>query len=168
MFSRNGFLPIYDAARRIPRCVVQRLHSDGLQKNANRKSSSFHEDDDQDPRFAAYLDSYRGSGYDRGHMAAARDHSHSKSALTSTFQLDNIAPQIGPAMNRGAWERLERYVRGLCLDYYDVTVVSGPLFLPRMDSEGRWTVLHEVIGGPLVGSAVPTHFFKAILARNPK
>lgn len=34
--KRLGFLPVYDSARRIPRCVVQRLHADGLHKNAKR------------------------------------------------------------------------------------------------------------------------------------
>lgn len=71
-------------------------------------------------------------------------------------------------MNRGAWERLERYVRQLTKDFADVTVVSGPLFLPTMDAAGNWIVRHQVLGGPLVGSAVPTHFYKAVLARGPK
>jgi len=38
---------------------------------------------------------YKGSGYDRGHMAAAGNHRHSQAAMDQTFVLSNISPQVG-------------------------------------------------------------------------
>jgi endonuclease G len=55
-------------------------------------------------------------------------------------------------------------VRGLTRQFDDVYVVSGPLFLPKFDAaEGKHFVKYEVLGDP-PNTAVPTHFFKVILA----
>lgn len=37
---------------------------------------------------------YNGSGYDRGHLAPAADHSHDLVKLKETFSLINISPQV--------------------------------------------------------------------------
>ena len=37
---------------------------------------------------------YQGSGYDRGHMAAAANHRQSVNAMKQTFTLSNTAPQV--------------------------------------------------------------------------
>lgn len=38
---------------------------------------------------------YRGSGFDRGHLAAAANHKWSQKAMEDTFYLSNVAPQVG-------------------------------------------------------------------------
>jgi len=43
--------------------------------------------------------------------------------------------------------------------------VTGPLYLPRRDSDGKYRVSYEVIGNP-PNVAVPTHFYKVILAED--
>ena len=53
---------------------------------------------------------YLKSGYDKGHLAAAQDFAYSKSAMLATFDYINALPQA-PALNRGAWKRLESKVR---------------------------------------------------------
>jgi endonuclease G len=45
-----------------------------------------------------------------------------------------------------------------------VYVVSGPLYLPRQEADGKWYVRYQVIGNP-PNTAVPTHFYKVILTR---
>lgn len=37
---------------------------------------------------------YRGSGFDRGHLAAAANHKWSQKAMEDTFYLSNVAPQV--------------------------------------------------------------------------
>lgn len=37
---------------------------------------------------------YRGSGFDRGHLAAAANHKWSQKAMADTFYLSNVAPQV--------------------------------------------------------------------------
>lgn len=39
-------------------------------------------------------DDYRGSGFDRGHLAAAANHKWSQKAMDDTFYLSNVAPQV--------------------------------------------------------------------------
>jgi endonuclease G len=63
-------------------------------------------------------------------------------------------------LNRGYWADLEKYARDLTKSYKAVDVVTGPLYLPYTDSDGRRFVKYEVIGPSDV--AVPTHFFKVI------
>lgn len=74
---------------------------------------------------------YKGSGYDRGHMAAAGNHKNCQKNIQQTFHLSNIAPQVGPGFNRHSWNRLEKYVRHLTKNYKDVYVCTGPLYLPK-------------------------------------
>ncbi len=49
--------------------------------------------------------------------------------------------------------------------YPSVRIVTGPLYLPRLHPDGKWRVSYEVIGSP-ANVAVPTHFFKVIVAED--
>jgi len=74
---------------------------------------------------------YKGSGYDRGHLAAAGNHKVEQKHMEQTFFLSNMAPQIGIGFNRDSWNRLEKHVRKLTNVYKDVYVCTGPLYLPK-------------------------------------
>lgn len=76
---------------------------------------------------------YRGTHYDRGHMApnyviASR---YGREAQEETFLMTNIAPQKG-RLNRKIWQRLEE----VAADYFserfpEVWVITGPIFDER-------------------------------------
>lgn len=75
-------------------------------------------------------DAYRGSGYDRGHMAPnfAMATRYGLQGQAESFLMSNIIPQT-PRINRYLWKELEmrvarRYSR--CFD--EVWVVTGPVF----------------------------------------
>lgn len=74
---------------------------------------------------------YKGSGYDRGHLAAAGNHKSHQRHIEQTFFLTNMAPQVGAGFNRDSWNRLEKYVRNLTKVYKNVYVCTGPLYLPK-------------------------------------
>lgn len=74
---------------------------------------------------------YKGSGYDRGHLAAAGNHKVDQKHMEQTFFLSNMAPQVGVGFNRDSWNRLEKHVRKLTNIYKDVYVCTGPLYLPK-------------------------------------
>jgi endonuclease G len=96
-------------------------------------------------------------------MAPAADNNSSQKALDETFLLTNMAPQ-DPGFNRGYWAHVENFVRSLTRHFDNVYVITGPLYLPEKDlSNEKYYVKYEVIGTP-PNIAVPTHFFKVILA----
>ncbi|KAJ9507830.1 hypothetical protein QJQ45_019267 [Haematococcus lacustris] len=126
--------------------------------------SEFFQDPAADPLLCSKLADFRGSGYDRGHLAPAADHRNSQEAMDQTFSLLNISPQVGEGFNRDYWCRLERHIRSLTSLCADVFVVTGPLFMPTLDATGQWVMKHPLIGAPPSLVAVPTHFYKVVVA----
>src|SRR6185295_1827713 len=123
------------------------------------RSLEFKEDEAIPKPLRATLADYKGSGFDRGHQAPAGDHKSSHEAMYDTFYMTNMCPQC-PQLNRGYWAKLEKYVRDLTKDHANVYVVTGPLYLPSVEADGKKYVKFQVIGPNDV--AVPTHFFKII------
>lgn len=98
-------------------------------------------------------------------MAPAADHRSSLDAMADTFYLTNICPQC-PQFNRGFWAKFEKHVRDLTQYYKDICVITGPLYLPYSDKDGKRYVKYEVIGQNDI--SVPTHFFKVITMKDWK
>lgn len=160
------FVVEWDPRLRVPRWVLETFNAETLQGTGTRKLSEFKEDGAIHPNFRASLVSYRGSGYDRGHMAPAANHKSSQKAMDDTFVLANIAPQVGEGFNRDYWARFERFVQdlayGICDDVY---VVTGPLFLPRPSQKG-WMMQYDMLGQPPRLMGIPSHFFKVVLGKS--
>ncbi len=96
------------------------------------------------------LNDYRGSKFDRGHMAPAAD-MLTEEAMEQSFYLTNMVPQVGPNMNRGIWSDLEKMARKWSEARGEVLVVTGPIF-------GEST---KILGNSNVW--VPTHLYKVVL-----
>jgi len=161
------FVSVFDRRTRNPYYVVEHLTPESLQKgptNGNRRNSFFKEDESIPEIFRSRLKDYFRSGYDRGHQAPAADAKFSQQAMDETFLLTNMSPQVGEGFNRDYWASLEYFCRCLTKKYGSVRVITGPLFLPRKDPvDGKFKVSYEVIGNP-PNVAVPTHFFKLVVA----
>ena len=127
--------------------------------NSNREGLSFSKEAAVHKFFQSDNKDYAGSGYDRGHLAAAANHRHSQDAMESTFTLANCSPQH-PSLNRGIWKQLESYVRSMAQHNDHVFCLSGPMYVPFSTPEGKKFVNYECLGDNNV--AIPTHFFKAI------
>eukprot|EP00297_Palpitomonas_bilix_P012274 CAMPEP_0113879952 /NCGR_PEP_ID=MMETSP0780_2-20120614/7515_1 /TAXON_ID=652834 /ORGANISM="Palpitomonas bilix" /LENGTH=311 /DNA_ID=CAMNT_0000866573 /DNA_START=23 /DNA_END=958 /DNA_ORIENTATION=- /assembly_acc=CAM_ASM_000599 len=163
---REGYVAAFDKRTRNPLWAAEYLTEADLKtKLASREDSKFKEDDSVPPLFRAKLADYAGSGFDRGHLVPATDMRKSQSAMDETFLLTNISPQVGKGFNRDYWGRFEEFCRRLTRDFSDVWVISGPLYLPKRESDGKWWVKYQVIGEP-PNVAVPTHFFKVILTKH--
>lgn len=98
---------------------------------------------------SAALADYKGSGYDRGHLAPAADFKFSQAAMDQSFYMSNMSPQ-NPSFNRGIWKNLEELMRAWAYEYGSIHIVTGPIFGSS-----------ETIGKNLV--SVPSHYYKAIL-----
>ena len=103
---------------------------------------------------SAALEDYRGSGYDRGHMAPAAAMAWSVEIMSESFLLSNISPQ-DPDFNRGIWRDLEAMVRDWAVLHGEVFVVTGPVLSEQLPSIGP----NEV--------SVPESYYKVVVDLRP-
>ena len=162
--SYEDFVLSYDRRNRVAHWVFEHLTKERLQYNSevSRSKCEFKPDSSIHSFFRSENSDYKGSGYDRGHLAAAGNHKSHQRHIEQTFFLTNMAPQVGVGFNRDSWNRLEKYVRNLTKVYKNVYVCTGPLYLPKKEADGKKYVRYEVIGANHV--AVPTHFYKVVVA----
>lgn len=166
--NRQEYVSCYDRQKRNPYWVLEHITPQSIKSDGtvDRKKSVFKEDEKIPTTFRAQLRDYFRSGYDRGHQAPAANAKFNQTAMDETFYLTNISPQVGEGFNRDYWAHLEFFCRDLTKSYNSVRIVTGPLYLPKRDADGKWRVTYEVIGNP-PNVAVPTHFFKLIVAEKP-
>ena len=147
---RSAFVLCYSSALKVPVWTAYELTPAQLHGSAARPSRFR-----RDPALAGPIAQdrdYRGSGFSRGHMVPAEDVAWSDASIGESFLLSNVAPQR-QHMNAGRWRQLENAVRRLAARSDTVLVFTGPVFDSREP---------EFIGPDHV--AVPSHFFKVILA----
>lgn len=94
---------------------------------------------------------YRGSGYDRGHLAPAADMEFSQTAMEESFYMSNMSPQK-PGFNRGIWKELEEWVREKAEEKGSLYVISGGILAGNMEYIGEEIKI-----------AVPNFFYKVLL-----
>lgn len=75
---------------------------------------------------SAELADYKGSGYDRGHLVPAADMKSSAKAMSESFYMSNMSPQV-PGFNRGIWKNLEEQVREWAVRNDHLYVITGPI-----------------------------------------
>ncbi|XP_039979134.1 endonuclease G, mitochondrial [Xiphias gladius] len=158
--TRESYVTSYDPRTRTASWVIERLNPASLSGTSDRKYCDFKEDDSVHVFHRSTNADYRGSGFDRGHLAAAANHKWSQKAMEDTFYLSNVSPQ-NPHLNQNTWNNLEKLCRSLTKRYLNVYVCTGPLYLPRQEADGKLYVRYQVIGRNHV--AVPTHFFKVLI-----
>ena len=154
VIDREGYALGYDYELKIPRWVTYRLTAEELANPRAGRSEDFRPDP-MLKRGAAQLEDYRGSGYDRGHMAPAADMKWSAKAMSECFYLSNMVPQ-DRQNNGGIWNEIEQTVRGFATAEKSVFVVTGPAIDDRM---------FESIGPGRV--AVPQRLYKVVYDETP-
>ncbi len=97
---------------------------------------------------------YRGSGFDRGHLAPAGDMKWDPLAMSESFLMSNMSPQT-PSFNRGIWNRLESEIREWAVKKDSIYVITGPVLDP----------IDSFIGESEVG--VPVYYFKVLVDLSP-
>ncbi|WP_163717448.1 DNA/RNA non-specific endonuclease [Mangrovibacterium lignilyticum] len=102
---------------------------------------------------SAQLADYAGSGYDRGHLCPAGSMTLNATAMSESFYLSNMSPQL-PEFNRGGWKKLESLVREWAVEYDRLYVITGPV----LKGTNRHIGLDKV--------TVPNFYYKVIYAPN--
>jgi len=155
LLCREGYALSHDGNLKIPIWVQYRLTAQKARGGGvGERSNDFRADTELYEGGRSELEDYRGSGYDRGHIAPAADMKWSAKAMSESFLLSNMAPQVGKGFNRGIWSKLEARVRSWAIDRGEVYVISGPIFTKGAEH------YNETIGPDHV--AVPTHFYKIV------
>ena len=98
---------------------------------------------------SARLSDYKGSGYDRGHLAPAADMKISKNSMSESFFMSNMSPQH-PSFNRGIWKKLEEVVRSWAMKEETIYIATGPMLENDL---------------PFIGNnvSIPNYYYKVIL-----
>lgn len=148
---RKGYALSYDSEHKTPFWVAEHLTEEKVSAIMPR-SNDFRADPDLDVGDRAELSDYSKSGYDRGHMAPAADMRWDAQAMSESFYLSNMSPQIGIGMNRGIWKKLEADVRDWAQERGELYVYTGPI-------NPHGTPI-KTIGANKVG--VPPAFYKII------
>lgn len=145
----NGFATLYSGVTRTPLWSAEYLTRERLlQAEEIPREDSFHSESRLPDEIQAELSDYKGSGYDRGHLAPNADMANENQQYDS-FSLANIIPQT-PENNRYIWKNIESVTRYLTKKYGEVYVVTGAAFKGKTVTRINKRV------------TVPSHTFKAI------
>lgn len=147
---RKGYALAHNPETKTPNWVAEHLTREKATA-VRARSNNFQPDPDLDEGERAELVDYAKSGFDRGHMAPAGDMRWDEQAMSESFYLSNMSPQIGVGMNRGIWKDLEEKIREWAIQRGNLYIYTGPIY------EGSVT---KTIGKNKV--AVPTHFYKIV------
>ena len=139
----------------MPFWVGYRLDVEQLKGQTNRRGD-FRIDPDLDAGPQAKGEDYRGSGFDRGHMAPPSDFRADRLSNSETFLMTNIAPQT-PALNRTAWRRIEQEIRHIVTLATDVWVCTGNIVRAQEADSGVRKI------GEAEDVHVPAYCWKAVL-----
>ena len=150
IIKRNYFTLSYSEEHEQAEWIAYELTRESLKMPNVERTGDFRPDPKVRKGSASPRD-YHGSGYDRGHMAPAGDLAFSTEAMSESFYMTNISPQI-KNFNGGIWRELEENVRDWAMRFEKLFIVTGPVL-----SRG----IRESIGENKV--AVPDEFYKVIL-----
>ena len=155
----DAFAVLHSGTRKTPIYAVERLSPDTLDDARDEiRTNRFFADARLRSAERATLTDYKGSGFDRGHMAPAGD-MPSAQAMAQSFSLANMVPQA-PDNNRGVWAKVaekgtRQYVKR---SGHTIYVFTGPVFSesPKTIGPGRvWvpSFLYKLIYDPQANRA---------------
>lgn len=144
----------YSEEHEQPLWTVYILDGKKLKDSRVRRTQDFRPDPKITTQSALPSD-YKRSGYDRGHLVPAGDFKWDSAAMSETFYMSNMSPQLHD-FNAGIWEEVESTVRRWARQKGRLVVYTGPV-LDRVK---------ERIGKSQV--SVPRAFYKVIYDLNEK
>ncbi len=146
LICRDNYITYYDTKTKTPLWVAEIV---GPRGEKEPRTENFAPDPQLNTALQAGLADFKGSGFDRGHMAPAADMTSAK-AMEQSFYLTNMVPQVGPNMNRGIWAELESMVRNIADKEGATIVFTGPIYKGNVQTMGPGQVW------------IPTHLYKVV------
>ena len=151
VIARDGFTLSYDEEWEQAEWVAYVLERKNLQQKWGERPRNFRTDPEVSTGSASDAD-YRGSGYDRGHLAPFADFAWNDDLARETFYLSNISPQARQ-FNQGVWRELEELTRDWANRFKRLYVVTGPVM--TQDPKGTIGRQNRV--------AIPAAYYKILL-----
>lgn len=121
----DDFAILHSGNNKAPLFAAEKLSARSLKEAADEKRTDrFYEEARLPSAERGQLADYKGSGFDRGHLAAAAQRT-TPEAMAQSFSLANMVPQA-PENNRGVWARsveaaTRKYVMRARGDVYVIT-----------------------------------------------
>lgn len=145
----HGFHVSFNRDHHVPNYVSWELTREKAEGTGKRISKF-----QRDPRVEGcpYLEDYKRSGYDRGHMAPAADMKWDSLAMLDCHYLTNMVPQ-DHGVNQGIWNTLELQTRKWVNSEGRLIIFSGPILTDECPQKIGKT-----------GVTVPERLFKIIYA----
>jgi endonuclease G len=128
----DAFAILHSGESKTPVFVAQRLNRASIADTGEKRTNRFFPDARLRSAERGSLDDYKGSGFDRGHMAPAGD-MPSAQAMAQSFSLANMVPQA-PEHNRGVWAKtVESTTRKYASRANgDIYIITGPVYYPSL------------------------------------
>lgn len=149
----DAFAILHSGESKTPVFVAEKLNRASIADANGQRTNKFFPDARLRSSERATLKDYKGSGFDRGHMAPAGDMPTAQ-AMAQSFSLANMVPQA-PEHNRGVWAKsVEAATRKYAARATgNVYVITGPVYEPSIAAS-------QGIGAGEV--RVPKYLFKLV------
>jgi endonuclease G len=147
----NYYTMSYSNEHKNAEWVAYELLGARLDLSTRRERQNFKSD--PNVRSEASSSDYSNSGYDRGHLVPAYDMNFNEKAMSESFYMTNVSPQV-PDFNRGIWKRLEGTVRKWAKKEKRLYVITGPLLKKTVEEAERISP---------TGPTIPRGFFKIVV-----
>jgi endonuclease G len=136
----DAFAVFHSGVTKTPVFVAERLNKAQLNDAKDEeRTNRFFADARLPSAERAQLADYKGSGFDRGHMAPAANMPTAR-AMAQSFSLANIVPQA-PVNNQRSWAGIEKATRQYVMRAKgDVYVITGPVYGNRPETVGQGKV----------------------------
>ena len=152
IISHTGFSFLFNDAHKQSDWVSYMLCRERLENPVMKRKDNFRLDPAVITGTATVAD-YKGSGFDRGHLAPCSDMLWSKVAMDESFFCSNMSPHLASFhQGGGIWYKLEDLVQVWAMEYDTLYIVAGP-------------ALQQGIRGSIGKNkvSVPEYFYKVIL-----
>ena len=165
VICHTGQVVAFNPAHNVSDWVAHRLRREDLLNDVVKRKDAFRGDPEVPEEHRAVKADYTGTGYDRGHLAPAGAMKWSVEAMSESFFMSNMAPQVGNGFNRHIWKSLEQRMRRWACERGVLYVVTGPLYEERPIEQLVYDKDGDGVDDNGVLVDVPSHFFK--LAYDP-
>ena len=149
IIDKQVFTICYDFKMKAAKYVAYTLDGNKVNVTNIKKRPSFYTEKNLKKKYRATNKDYKGSGYDKGHLASHDSFNNKKKTLAKTYTLANIVP-MSPKVNRYTWFKAEKLERKVAAGLKEVSVINGVIYSSNPKRIGKNRV------------AVPDAFWKML------